>query len=335
MQRDIGNYGSSGNYGTSSSAPFMNQFYNGYDFSSLIDRAENHLFSTSPALTPLLPQLNSSLQYHQDCNRLLLARLQEVSKQAQGLRQENINLRMVNDVLTKEIESIVSATSGLTCVSGKTDSNVSSIDIDQIAEELRKMYPAEEFEEENDNQEPGTDDMEAGGTKAVQDGNSSDNVDRDLLPKSIAVRSREYLKAASQGSSGGKIAITGQNMSKSGNEAQKVYVPGVVEKEQPLEVEVYNQGMFKTELCNKWQQVGTCPYGGNCQFAHGLDELRPVLRHPRYKTAVCRMVLNGDPCPYGHRCHFRHYLTDEEKLMRSINGNSLNDYISNPSSYTA
>lgn len=75
-----------------------------------------------------------------------------------------------------------------------------------------------------------------------------------------------------------------------------------------VEVEVYNQGMFKTELCDKWQQKGTCPYGDLCQFAHGLTELRPIIRHPRYKTQVCRMVLAGATCPYGHRCHFRHSL---------------------------
>ena len=86
------------------------------------------------------------------------------------------------------------------------------------------------------------------------------------------------------------------------------------EEEEEIEVEVYNQGMTKTELCNKWQETGTCPYADDCQFAHGIKELRPVIRHPRYKTEVCRMVLAGDVCSYGHRCHFRHSLSDQEKL---------------------
>ena len=102
---------------------------------------------------------------------------------------------------------------------------------------------------------------------------------------------------------------------------QRVYVRGG--KEQALELQVYNQGMTKTELCNKWQQTGACPYGNHCQFAHGVHELRPVIRHPRYKTEVCRMVLNGDPCPYGHRCHFRHSLTEEEKHMGRIKPRSF------------
>ncbi|KAI3854386.1 hypothetical protein MKX03_005506 [Papaver bracteatum] len=71
--------------------------------------------------------------------------------------------------------------------------------------------------------------------------------------------------------------------------------------------------MLKTELCNKWYQTGVCQYGKHCRFAHGIHELRPVIRHPRYKTKVCRMVLSGGTCRYGHRCHFRHALTDQEK----------------------
>ncbi|KAJ8548259.1 hypothetical protein K7X08_030728 [Anisodus acutangulus] len=112
-----------------------------------------------------------------------------------------------------------------------------------------------------------------------------------------------------------------KNLTKSSvHTAQRVYVKGGGKKEeQPLELDVYNQGMFKTELCNKWQETGACPYRDNCQFAHGIEELRPVLLHLRYKTEVCRMVLNGDSCPYGHRCHFRHTLTDQEKLIRSLN----------------
>lgn len=73
-----------------------------------------------------------------------------------------------------------------------------------------------------------------------------------------------------------------------------------------ISVEVFNQGMAKTELCNKWEEMGWCPYGDQCQFAHGVDELRPVIRHPRYKTQLCRMISGPGGCPYGHRCHFRH-----------------------------
>ncbi|KAF3515519.1 hypothetical protein DY000_02062930 [Brassica cretica] len=64
---------------------------------------------------------------------------------------------------------------------------------------------------------------------------------------------------------------------------------------------------------NKWKRskrddTGTCPYGDSCQFAHGIKELRPVIRHPRYKTEVCRMVLAGDICPYGSWLHTQQVL---------------------------
>ncbi|KAI3973667.1 hypothetical protein MKW92_050652 [Papaver armeniacum] len=101
----------------------------------------------------------------------------------------------------------------------------------------------------------------------------------------------------------------------------RVHMPtasAVDEKKPPLELDACVQGMYKTELCNKWEQTGGCRYGHRCQFAHGIGELRPVLRHPRYKTEVCRGVLNGGFCPYGHRCHFRHVLTDQEKRAAGI-----------------
>ncbi|KAL6901938.1 hypothetical protein ACP4OV_004814 [Aristida adscensionis] len=72
-----------------------------------------------------------------------------------------------------------------------------------------------------------------------------------------------------------------------------------------VEVEAYRQGAKKTELCNKWER-GACPFGARCRFAHGLQELRPVIRHPRYKTLPCQMFAAASGCPYGHRCHFRH-----------------------------
>ncbi|OCF44936.1 hypothetical protein I317_01216 [Kwoniella heveanensis CBS 569] len=35
---------------------------------------------------------------------------------------------------------------------------------------------------------------------------------------------------------------------------------------------------YKTELCAMWEQMGRCKYGGQCQYAHGLEELR-MPRH--------------------------------------------------------
>ncbi|ONK63291.1 uncharacterized protein A4U43_C07F13450 [Asparagus officinalis] len=117
------------------------------------------------------------------------------------------------------------------------------------------------------------------------------------LPKSISIRSRGFL-AINQPDPGG---------------AHRVRLPvspalaqdGDKEKAE-VELDAYSQGNAKTELCNKWGEMGCCPYSDRCQFAHGIEELRPVIRHPRYKTQLCRMMGSGGDCPYGHRCHFRH-----------------------------
>ncbi|CAO2825371.1 unnamed protein product [Amaranthus hypochondriacus] len=126
-----------------------------------------------------------------------------------------------------------------------------------------------------------------------------DEDDRFSLPKSISVRSPGYFK----------LGNSPTNQPPSPSQSVNGTKLKVRKEEKAIEMEVFNQGMYKTELCNKWQQTGTCPYGPHCQFAHGVSELRPVIRHPRYKTQVCRMVVAGVACPYGHRCHFRHSLS--------------------------
>ena len=121
-------------------------------------------------------------------------------------------------------------------------------------------------------------------------------------PKSISIRSKCYLSQAKQ--------------PRGEAEAQRLRVrpPPAIEQAgedeakgdgEVVELEAYRQGTQKTELCNKWEG-GACSYGGRCRFAHGLQEMRPVIRHPRYKTLPCQMFAAASGCPYGHRCHFRH-----------------------------
>lgn len=63
---------------------------------------------------------------------------------------------------------------------------------------------------------------------------------------------------------------------------------------------------YKTELCRTYEENGCCRYGDKCQFAHGVSELRTVVRHPKYKTDLCRTFHTTGFCPYGARCHFIH-----------------------------
>eukprot|EP00118_Oscarella_pearsei_P003234 m.13509 g.13509 ORF g.13509 m.13509 type:complete len:309 (+) comp24947_c0_seq2:2897-3823(+) len=69
---------------------------------------------------------------------------------------------------------------------------------------------------------------------------------------------------------------------------------------------------YKTELCRPFAEVGSCKYGDKCQFAHGIFELRPLVRHPKYKTELCRTFHAIGFCPYGPRCHFVHNLDERE-----------------------
>jgi hypothetical protein len=52
----------------------------------------------------------------------------------------------------------------------------------------------------------------------------------------------------------------------------------------------YNNARYKTELCHSWSTLGHCPYTFKCQFAHGVQELRMLQRHPNYKTKPCRYL---------------------------------------------
>lgn len=73
---------------------------------------------------------------------------------------------------------------------------------------------------------------------------------------------------------------------------------------------------YKTELCRPYAESGTCKYGDKCQFAHGIHELRPLVRHPKYKTELCRTFHAIGFCPYGPRCHFIHS-PDEKQRPRT------------------
>ncbi|XP_067275423.1 mRNA decay activator protein ZFP36L1-like [Pseudorasbora parva] len=77
---------------------------------------------------------------------------------------------------------------------------------------------------------------------------------------------------------------------------------------------------YKTELCRTFEESGTCKYGAKCQFAHGMDELRGLNRHPKYKTEPCRTFHTIGFCPYGARCHFIHNADEQQGLMENTHG---------------
>lgn len=96
---------------------------------------------------------------------------------------------------------------------------------------------------------------------------------------------------------------------------------------------------FKTKLCCKFR-AGTCPYVTNCNFAHGMEELRkpppnwqeivaaheeateareehqipimtsagngPMQKPSNWKTRICNKWEMTGYCPFGSKCHFAH-----------------------------
>jgi putative component of toxin-antitoxin plasmid stabilization module len=63
---------------------------------------------------------------------------------------------------------------------------------------------------------------------------------------------------------------------------------------------------YKTEICRNWE-LGTCEFGDNCAFAHGIEELRnKVNMGLKYKTKKCKQFHEQGVCQYGSRCQFKH-----------------------------
>ncbi|XP_031373908.1 zinc finger CCCH domain-containing protein 39 isoform X2 [Punica granatum] len=85
---------------------------------------------------------------------------------------------------------------------------------------------------------------------------------------------------------------------------------------------------FKTRMCAKFK-MGTCRNGENCNFAHGIEDMRQPPPNWQelvgareddhrssdnwdddqkiiHKMKLCKKFYNGEECPYGDRCNFLH-----------------------------
>lgn len=87
---------------------------------------------------------------------------------------------------------------------------------------------------------------------------------------------------------------------------QSAPAPSVSAPQAAISATTVNTSRYKTELCRPFDEHGSCKYGDKCQFAHGINELRSLARHPKYKTELCRTYHTVGFCPYGPRCHFVH-----------------------------
>ncbi|XP_074379389.1 uncharacterized protein LOC141720708 [Apium graveolens] len=71
------------------------------------------------------------------------------------------------------------------------------------------------------------------------------------------------------------------------------------------------KGFYKMEICQSWEDFGSCRYGAKCQFAHGKEELRPTRfsNKSKLQTQICKSYTSGS-CSYGSKCHFIHQQND-------------------------
>ncbi|KAJ8937265.1 hypothetical protein NQ314_011971 [Rhamnusium bicolor] len=97
---------------------------------------------------------------------------------------------------------------------------------------------------------------------------------------------------------------------------QSAPAPAVAAPAAAVSATTVNTSRYKTELCRPYEEFGVCKYGDKCQFAHGMNELRSLARHPKYKTELCRTYHTVGFCPYGPRCHFVHN-QDEVVMQKS------------------
>ncbi|XWS23410.1 hypothetical protein CRYUN_Cryun28dG0011800 [Craigia yunnanensis] len=241
----------------------------------------NSFFAVAASLFSLYhPRL--LMQQHQDminCYNLCLTRLREATREAKALHQENTSLLSVNCNLNKQLNALIQAS---------VQSRFASFDYNTMSFELINALQGIFLSGDGIGEEEVSDESPTSVMEGALD------VERVLLPKSISVMSNGYLKMMSQAGTSHRGKTRGLTWPRNASQLSeaKVYVQGGKNEEEPLELKMYNQGMFKTELCNKWQETDACPYGDQCQFAHNIEEC-PVIRHPRYKTEVCRMVLVG------------------------------------------
>ena len=89
---------------------------------------------------------------------------------------------------------------------------------------------------------------------------------------------------------------------------------------------------YKTELCKYYDlNKGKCKFGDKCSYAHGKENLRPVVHdNSQYKINPCRQFFEKGYCTYGTRCQFYHTRKNTSKKLSYVD---LLDHIKSTEEY--
>lgn len=106
----------------------------------------------------------------------------------------------------------------------------------------------------------------------------------------------------------------------------------------------FENPLYKTRLCERFETEAYCPYGPKCTFAHGTTELRERPQeaaekaqgnglaankdgpeNPLYKTRLCERFMKENFCQYGPKCNFGRLLFPTYVLLTySLHKPSMN-----------
>ena len=78
------------------------------------------------------------------------------------------------------------------------------------------------------------------------------------------------------------------------------------EREEEFYLLKTNPAKHKTELCKNFSELGRCPYGYKCRFAHGTEELVFSAPVKTFRKKKCNGFWQNGQCSYGVRCQFIH-----------------------------
>ncbi|XP_060775251.1 cysteine three histidine 1 [Neoarius graeffei] len=114
-------------------------------------------------------------------------------------------------------------------------------------------------------------------------------------------------------SEGSDASFPAESLASGGQSLAEALLPLVESPSPPLNPWLCST-RYKTELCSRYAESGTCKYAERCQFAHGLHDLHVPSRHPKYKTELCRSFHTAGYCTYGSRCLFVHSLKEQRPV---------------------